>query len=210
MSDQHGGSPSLVSHPWRRLRGEGRDFSWVMSGLLVFYVFWFGLLWAGGQHYATWRWNLYVVAHELHCSTESCLWVLLFHGCLAGPTLDEVLGCDVRADRVARRKPQTTSNGGLGWSCGFWCFFASLIDSDGFAQPNGVAGMEYLLEEKFDAFGTQRGSRLPGAGKPLGLSIGREAGGVARTWFCLSFVVSPFWCVGCCFCIRAGLPAHLC
>lgn len=115
---------TLGATPWRVFwRIEWPAIApWLMSALCLVFLFCvsgFGLaLVLGGQDYATAEVEVYtLVAHELQLSQAGvlALWMLLFTGmaALAYAALERRLAAPLRADTVARRRPQ----GWRQWSC---------------------------------------------------------------------------------------------
>ena len=111
---------TLGATPWRAFwRVEWPAIlPWLMSALCLVFLYCFsgfGLaLVLGGQHYATVEVEIYtLVAHELQLAQAGilALWVLLFTGGLAWiyAWVESRLAGPVRADRIARRRPQTAS-----------------------------------------------------------------------------------------------------
>ncbi len=111
---------TLGATPWRAFwRVEWPALlPWLMSALCLVFLYCFsgfGLaLVLGGQHYATVEVEIYtLVAHELQLAQAGvlALWVLLFTGGLAWiyAWVESRLAGPVRADRIARRRPQTAS-----------------------------------------------------------------------------------------------------
>ena len=201
---------SLGATPWRAFwRVEWPAiFPWLMSALCLVFLYCFsgfGLaLVLGGQHYATVEVEIYtLVAHELQLAQAGvlALWVLLFTGGLAWTYawIESRLAAPVRADRVARRKPQTTGQWlALGLALVVLVIFclAPLIATGIRATQTGVAGWSILLDqETFDAvWNTVRfsASALVLA-TLLGLIHALAAKRVVwlRTLVFLPFVVSP-------------------